>query len=105
MLISKAHIKAFRSIFEFTIPIEPKITLMIGPNESGKTNLLKSLEAFKPGFPFTNNHTCQYSDYYYQGKCPEITLEFSHLSRENRRSLITFHKAFKDIENYIEIIM
>ena len=74
MLISKAHIKAFRSIFEFTIPIEPKITLMIGPNESGKTNLLRSLEAFKPGFPFTNNHTCQYSDYYYQGKCPEITL-------------------------------
>ncbi len=100
MLISKAHIKAFRSIFEFTIPIEPKITLMIGPNESGKTNLLRSLEAFKPGFPFTNHHTCQYSDYYYQGKCPEITLEFSQLSRENRRSLIAFHKAFKDIEKF-----
>ena len=101
MLISKAHIKAFRSIFEFTIPIEPKITLMIGPNESGKTNLLRSLEAFKPGFPFTNNHTCQYSDYYYQGKCPEITLEFSHLSRENRRGLVPFHQAFKDIEKFM----
>ncbi|NIR50480.1 ATP-binding protein [candidate division KSB1 bacterium] len=100
MLITRAHLKAFRSVFEFGFPIDPKITVMIGANESGKTNILRGLESFRPDFPFTNSLTCQYSDYYYQGRCPEVTLEFSHLSRENRRNLIPFSEIFKDVEKF-----
>ncbi len=74
---------------------------MIGPNESGKTNILRSIESFRPGFPFSSNLTCQYSDFYYQGKCPEITFEFSHLSRENRRNLIPISEMFKEAEKFI----
>ncbi|MFQ5639687.1 MAG: ATP-dependent endonuclease [bacterium] len=100
MLISSVYIKAFRSIFEFGFPVDPKITVMIGANESGKTNLLHALESFRPDFTFNNTLTCQYSDYYYQGKCPEITLQFSHLSRENRRNLLPFSDVFKEIEKF-----
>ncbi|HEX9652608.1 MAG TPA: AAA family ATPase [bacterium] len=100
MLISSVHIKAFRSIFELTLPVDPKVTVLIGANESGKTNILRAIESFRPDFPFTNHLTCQYSDYYYQGKCPEITLELSQLSRENKRSLMMVSEAFKDIEKF-----
>lgn len=101
MLISKIYIKAFRSIFEFALPIDQKITVMIGANESGKTNILKAIEAFKPSLPLSNSETCQYSDYYYQGKCPEIGLEFSQLSRENRRNLIAHSPVFREAEKFL----
>lgn len=100
MLISRVNVKAFKSVFEFSLPIDPKVTVMIGANESGKTNTLRAIEAFKLGASFTNSQTCQYSDYYYQGKCPEITLEFSNLSRENRRNLIPVSQVFKDVEKF-----
>lgn len=100
MIISSATIKAFRSIFEVTLPIDPKVTVLIGANESGKTNILRAVEAFKPGFPLNNNLTCQYSDYYYQGKCPEIILEFSQISLENRKRLVTFSELFKDVDRF-----
>ncbi|MFQ5823092.1 MAG: ATP-dependent endonuclease [bacterium] len=100
MIASKVNIKAFRSIFELSLPVDPKVTVMIGANESGKTNLLRSIEAFRPNFPLNINLTCQYSDYYYQGKCPEITIEFSQISRENRRNLVPLYEAFKDVEKF-----
>jgi len=98
MLISRIHIKAFRSIFELNLPIDPKVSVMIGANESGKTNTLRSVDAFRYGATFTNSLTCQYSDYYYQGKCPEVTLEFNSLSRENRRQFAPLADALKEAE-------
>lgn len=100
MLISRINVKAFKSIFELGLPIDPKVTVMIGANESGKTNTLKSIESFKLDSPFNNSLTCQYSDYYYQGRCPELTLEFINLSRENRRNLIPVSEIFKDVEKF-----
>lgn len=73
---------------------------MIGANESGKTNTLRAIEAFKPDAPFSSSLTCQYSDYYYQGKCPEITVEFANLSRENRRNLLPVSEVFKDVDRF-----
>jgi predicted ATP-dependent endonuclease of OLD family len=101
MIVSRAFIRAFKSIFELALPLDPKITVLIGANESGKTNILRSLQAFSLGAPFDNSLTCQYSDYYYQGKCPEITLEFTQISKENRRSLLRFSEAFKENENFL----
>lgn len=101
MIISALVIKAFKSIYDFRLPVDPRITVLIGANESGKTNTLKAIDSFRPGTPFSNNLTCQYSDYYHQGKCPEVGLEFTNLSRENRRSLIPLHGAFKDVESFL----
>ncbi len=100
MLISRVKVKAFKSIFELNLPIDPKVTVMIGANESGKTNTLRAIESFRLGAPFNNSMTCQYSDYYYQGKCPEITIDFVNLSRENRRNLIPVSEVFKDAEKF-----
>jgi len=100
MLISRINIKAFRSIFELNLPIDPKVSVMIGANESGKTNTLRSIDAFRHDATFTNALTCQYSDYYYQGKCPEVTLEFTNLSRENRRQFATQAEVFKSAETF-----
>lgn len=100
MLISRVNVKAYKSIYELTLPIDSKVTVMIGANESGKTNTLRSIESFRDDVAFSNSLTCQYSDYYYQGKCPEIAIEFTNLSRENRRNLLPLSEAFKDAEKF-----
>ena len=100
MLLSNLHVRAFRSVLEYNFPIDPNVTVVIGPNESGKTNLLHSVRAFRPDFPFNNHLTCQYSDYYHQGKCPEVILEFSKFSPENRRTLATLSKSLKDVDRF-----
>src|SRR5574341_500327 len=101
MYISRAFIRAFKSIFELAFPLDSKITVLIGANESGKTNILRALQAFSFGAYFDNTLTCQYSDYYYQGKAPEVAMEFSQISKENRRSLLRFRETFKDTESFL----
>lgn len=100
MTISNALIRAFKSISELTIPFDPKITVLIGPNESGKTNILKALSAFNYDANFDSSLTCQYSDYYYQKKCPEIILEFFNITKENRVKLVQISEAFKTVESF-----
>ena len=46
MIISNIHINGFKSIRQMTLPLDPHITVLIGPNESGKTNILKAVEYF-----------------------------------------------------------
>lgn len=101
MIISRLYLRAFKSIFELSMPVDPKISVIIGANESGKTNILKAMLSFSTGMPFDNSLTCQYSDFYYQGKCPEVGLEFSELSKDNRRNLIKFGEGFKDTESFV----
>lgn len=100
MIISKSNIKAFKSIYELELPINPKINVFIGANESGKTNILRSVEAFRSDIMYDSSLTCQYSNNYYLGKCPEITLEFSGITKENRQNLIKLSERFKDIEKF-----
>ncbi len=100
MTISNAFIRAFKSIFELTIPFDPKISVMIGPNESGKTNILKALAAFNSDAQFDNTLTCQYSDFYHQKKCPELILEFFNITKENRIKLVLMSEQFKTAENF-----
>jgi len=101
MIISRLFVRAFKSIFELAFPIDAKVTVLIGANESGKTNILRALNHFSTGAVFDNSLTCQYSDYYYQGKCPEVTIEYSQISKDNRRSLLRFSEAFKECESFL----
>lgn len=100
MTISNVFIRAFKSIFELTFPVDPKISVLIGPNESGKSNLLKSLSSFNTDAIFDHSQTCQYSDYYYQKKCPEIAVEYFNISKENRSQLLKVSEAFKNVETF-----
>ena len=100
MTISNVFIRAFKSIFELTIPFDPKISVLIGPNESGKTNILKALAAFNSDAQFDNTLTCQYSDFYHQKKCPELIFEFFNITKENRIKLVQMSEQFKTAESF-----
>ena len=100
MTISKVYMRALKSIYDLSLPLDAKTNVLIGANESGKTNILKALEAFRSDIAFDSTLTCQYSNHYYMGKCPEITLEFSSISKENRRNLQRVSDVFKDVETF-----
>jgi len=100
MIIRKGHIRAFKSIYEVALTLNPKINVLIGANESGKTNILRSFEAFRSDVPFDSSLTCQYSNNYYMGKCPEITLEFAGITKENRQKLLRISENFKEIDSF-----
>jgi len=100
MIITKANISAFRSIYELSLNVDPKISVMIGANESGKTNILRAIEAFRTDILFDSSLTCQYSNNYYLGKCPVVTLEFGGITKENRQKLLRISERFKDVEAF-----
>jgi len=80
MIISSVYINAFKSIQDLQIPLDEKTTVLIGPNESGKTNILKAIETFRPDKTLSHDHTCQYSDSYSTGKYPLLGLEITGFS-------------------------
>ena len=100
MIISRIAIRAFKSIHQVEVPLDSRCNILIGANESGKTNFLKSLYSFRPEVVFDNSLTCQYSNHYYMGKPPEITIEISSFTKENRQNLVKFSELFKDVESF-----
>ncbi len=100
MIISKIDIRAFKSILELSLNLDPHINVLIGANESGKSNILKAIEAFREKIHLDSSLTCQYSNQYYLAKPPELTMEFSGLSKENRRVLLQISDVFKDVEHF-----
>ncbi len=100
MIVKNLSVRAFKSIYEMELPLNNRMNVLIGANESGKTNILKSLYHFRPELMFDNTMTCQYSNHYYMGKSPEITLEFRDFSKENRRQLVKLSDVFKDVESF-----
>lgn len=101
MVIKSISINGYKSIRKLEVPLDSKITVMIGPNESGKTNILKAIEHFRPDLPLSVDQTCQYSDLYTNGKSPQISLEFSQFSREEKASLVKIYEGFRNIDTFI----
>jgi len=100
MILSNIQVKAFKSIYEIGTQLDPRINVLIGANESGKTNILRAIESFRPDTAFDSTLTCQYSNHYYEGKCPEIEFEFSGLTADNKKKLLVISKVFKDVEHF-----
>src|SRR5512137_2844915 len=103
MIVSNVHINSFRSIRDLSFPVDQKITVLIGPNESGKTNILKAIESFRSDMPLTVEQTCQYSEFYQLGKPPEIGIEFNALTKDEKARLGGLYDGFRDIESFILI--
>lgn len=101
MIISNVHIRAFKSIRQLSIPLDPKITVLIGPNESGKTNVLKAIENVRSDLPLNIDQTCQYSDFYQAGKPPQIAFEVTNFSKEEQAKLIKMYEGFRSIDSFI----
>ncbi len=100
MILSKINIKAFKSILELSAPFNPRINVIIGANECGKTNILKALEAFRLDAEFDSSLTCQYSNHYYEGRPPEIEITFSEFTAENKKNLVAISKVFQDVNTF-----
>jgi len=100
MIVSKLVVKAFKSILDLTMPLDPQITVLIGPNESGKSNILQAIEAFRLNAPYSTDMTCQYSEYYSQGRYPEVTLEFSDIAPDQRQEMVAIHEAFEEVDSF-----
>jgi len=63
MWIKTVHVKNFFSVKDSKeVELDKKITVLIGKNESGKTNFLKALEAFNSDYEYTEEDFCNYSD-------------------------------------------
>jgi predicted ATP-dependent endonuclease of OLD family len=88
MKLLKAKISSFRSVAETTLSVDAKVTILVGPNEGGKTNVLRALESFGPDKEFVDTAVCQFSPAYDQGQSPEIQLLFGDFSA-NEAAMLT----------------
>lgn len=100
MIINRIMVKAFKSIYDLDLELNPKMNVLIGANESGKTNILQAIESFSFDKIFDTSLTCQYSERYALGKCPELTLTFADISKEDRRNLVQISEKFKQTESF-----
>jgi len=101
MIVSQVYINSFKSIRQLALPLDPKITVLIGPNESGKTNILRAIESGRPDVPMTEEQTCQFSEFYNTGKTPQIGLEIMSLTREEKAKLIGLYEGFRNIDQFV----
>lgn len=101
MLISNIYVNSYKSVHTLKLPLNPRVTVMIGPNESGKTNILKAIEHFKPEQPLSVEQTCQFSPFYQEGKAPQISLELTQFTRDDQSKLGKIFDGFKTTESLI----
>ncbi len=55
MRLHHVDIQNFRSIANLTITFEPSCRILVGINESGKSNILYALRLLDPNIPSTND--------------------------------------------------
>ena len=101
MIISRILVNSFKSILNMNLPLDPKVTVIIGANESGKSNVLKSIETFLPERHLTLDYTCQYSEFYQTGKYPQIGLELSGFTKDERLQLGKMYDGFRNMDSFI----
>jgi hypothetical protein len=76
------------------IPIDSKITTVVGANESGKTHLLTAIEKGIRGIEIERSDFCRYSQFftveYGKMRWPDFGFEWSGLSSPERQSICQF---------------
>lgn len=82
MKLRSLHITAFKSVLDATIDFDPKITILIGGNDSGKSNILLAIANLAT--PPVKELTCQFSPQYGRGEAFTIESTFSDVTEEER---------------------
>jgi len=85
VILSQCRINSFKSILDASVVVDPRITVLVGPNEGGKTNVLRALGSFNLGSELTDDDVCQFSGAYRDSLFPEIQLLFSLSDEECKR--------------------
>ncbi len=86
MRLAKARFNSFRSLVEAELVVDPRVTVLVGANECGKTNVLRALEA-STGERSLEDAVCQFSPAYEQGLSPQVQLLFCDFSPEEREAI------------------
>lgn len=75
------------------VPIDEKITTVVGENESGKTHLLSAIEKGITGEKIEREDFCRYSQFFAveQGKMkwPDFGFEWAGVTKDERQALVT----------------
>jgi len=105
MRIKKIHIKNYRSILDSgEVTLDPKITILIGKNESGKTSILKALESFNTDYKYKEEDLCLFSKAWndlgrneIDKRDIEIITIWFELSDEDRNKLKEIHPQLANV--------
>src|SRR5690348_12551930 len=87
MKLSKVVIENFRSIEEATIALRPRCRVLVGINESGKSNILKALSLLDPNVKIS----------------PEDLRESSHNQPPVSEGEVMFHFSLEE-EDYNQVL-
>ncbi|MEO7992774.1 MAG: AAA family ATPase [bacterium] len=92
MHLSKVSIKGYRSIKQsLDLPLEPNVTVILGANDHGKSNLLSAIKHLDSASPFTDEDLSWDLDGQ-GGSLPEIHFDFI-FSTTERESLLEWENA------------
>ena len=102
MFVDKVKIISYKTITsEQELDVDPKVTVLIGGNETGKTNVLQAINKFSLNNNFEIEDTSRSTDRYRKGVLPNVGIIFS-LSEEDKQKLSAILPIFQD-SNKLEI--
>jgi len=96
LLVEKIKIISYKTIVsEQELDVDPKITMLIGGNETGKTNVLEVMNKFSLNNNFETEDVSRSSNRYRREILPNVGIVFL-LSEEDRQKLTTILPIFRD---------
>lgn len=100
--MEKIRILSYKTIVsEQELDVDPKITVLIGGNETGKTNVLQAISKFSMGNNFETEDISRSSSHYRQEILPSVDIVFS-VSEEEQKKLTVILPILAD-SNKLEI--
>lgn len=85
-MLKRIHIENFKSLKNVTLDLQP-VNLLIGPNNSGKSNLLKALEFFDKYYGLSSPKN--FSDYLFKREFEKFEIKLTFNQEENKYGTFT----------------
>lgn len=86
-----------------TLDVAPRVTILVGPNQAGKTNLLLAMSKLRPEESLTLEDTRHASDRYAEDRLPEIVFEFGDFTDDEKAKLRDIHEDFAEL-NTLQVV-
>lgn len=99
--IESVQINEFKSIVETKVKVEPNTTVLVGPNEAGKTSFLEVIEKFQYRSEFNASDLCRYggtSDEIAKSEKPMVSVKFSGIIPSNLVPIYRFDTKFFQLD-------
>lgn len=94
LILKSIRCQSFRTIKDDKLDIDDKITVLVGANESGKTNLLEAIEFLDSDKELAESDTKINSEYSRKNHLPDIFFDFE-ITDELREKLKRYSKYFE----------